>query len=148
MITLTICIGLVLLAGLNAFFGLPSNDWILPKDRELFLPPIFKSEGFYRSFLINITFASIATAATGFQYVRYTRFFMWNDPLLAIFSNLVLCVFAAISLRSDSTETRGRRRAKMLMILFGIGAGLFVYSVSTAIPASIEQESAKNTSRH
>ena len=135
MITLTICVVLILLAGLNAFVGLPSNDWtILSKDRELFLPPILKSEGFYRSFLINITFASIATAAPGFQYVKYTRFFMWNDPLLAIVANFVLCIFVAISLRSDSIEIRWGRRAKMLVILFGVGALLFIYSVSTAIP--------------
>jgi hypothetical protein len=145
LITLTICISLIVLAALNAFFGQSSSDWVLPEDRELYFPPFLKSEGFYRSFLINLTFASIATAANGFQHVRYTQFLMWNDPLLAILFNLVLCIFAAVSLRSDSREVRGKGRIGWLVFLFLIGTALFIYSVSTALQSPKAESSAKPT---
>ena len=147
MITLSICLSLLLLAFLNAVFAQPSSDLVLPVDRELYFPPFLKSEGFYRSFLINVTFAGIATAANGFNYVKYSQFLMVFDPLLAILLNLTLGIIAAISLRSDSRELLSRQRIIWVVIFLFIGILLFVFSVSTAIPADQEISKSKVTAQ-
>ena len=54
MITFSICISLVILAVIAAIFSSRSSDWVLPADRNLYFPPFFKSEGFYRAVLINL----------------------------------------------------------------------------------------------
>lgn len=147
MITLSICLSLLLLAFLNAVFAQPSSDLVLPVDRELYFPPFLKSEGFYRSFLINVTFAGISTAANGFHHVTYSQFLMVYDPLLAILLNLTLGIIAAISLRSDSRELLSRQRITWVVIFLCIGVLLFVFSVSTAIPADQAISKSKATAQ-
>lgn len=133
MITLSICLLLVILALIAAIFSQLSSDLVLPVDRDLYFPPFFKSEGFYRSFLINLSFAGISTAAAAIQFVKYQVFWMMCDPLLAIFLNLFFGLLAALCLRSASSEIESRKRWIWTIILLVVGMMMFGFAVWTAV---------------
>lgn len=132
MLTLSICLLLVILAAINAVFSQPISDWVLPTNHDLYYPPFLKSEGFYRAFLINLSFAAISTAATGIQHVQYETFWMIRDPLLAIFLNLALGLFVAFSLRSEASEPETDNRRWWVRCLFIAAFVLFAFSAWTA----------------
>lgn len=136
MITFSICVSLVILALIAAIFAQQSSDWVLPKDREMYFPPFFKSEGFYRSFLINLSFAGISTAAAAIQFVKYKTFWMICDPLLAIFLNLGLGLFASLCLKSESSEIESNKRWVWSIGLLVIGTILFGFAVWTTVSLS------------
>lgn len=133
MITFSICVSLVILALIAAIFAQQSSDWVLPEDREMYFPPFFKSEGFYRSFLINLSFAGISTSAASIQFVKYDSFWMICDPLLAIFLNLGLGLFAALCLKSESSEIENRKRWGWSIGLLVAGALIFSFAVGTTV---------------
>ncbi len=70
MITFSVCLSLLILAFIAAIFSQQHNDWVLNRDRHLYVPTFFQSEGFYRAFLINVSFAGISTAAGNAMQVR------------------------------------------------------------------------------
>ena len=118
MITLSICLSLIILALLAAVFSQQSSDWVLPNDLDMYFPPFFKSEGFYRAFLINLSFAGISTAASAIQFVTYTSFWTLCDPFLAILMNLGLGLFASMSLKSETKGfTSGERKTWTIWVL-------------------------------
>lgn len=127
---MSICLVLVLLAAINAICSQPTDDWVLKKDQDLFYPTFLASEGFVRSFLINVCFASISTAATAFQNVDYTSFWLIRDPLLAIFLALSLGFVLSFLLRSNSNEPVSNRPRRIAW-LCGLTLGLFAFSVWT-----------------
>lgn len=133
MLTFSICLLLVILAIINAVFAQQTSDWVLPANRDLYYPPFLKSEGFYRAFLINLSFAGISVAATGIQHVRYVEFWMISDPLLAIFLNLGVGLFVAISLKSESAEISTDNRRWWVRCLLAVGLLLFAFSVWTSV---------------
>ena len=110
MITFSVCVSLILLAVIAAIFSQQHSDWVLDIDRHRFFPPFFKSEGFYRAFLINLSFAGVSTAAGALQNVKYVLFWMICDPFLAILLNLGLGLFAALSLTAETKEFRTTER--------------------------------------
>lgn len=133
MITLSICLLLVILALIAAIFSQLSSDLVLPADRDLYFPPFFKSEGFYRSFLINLSFAGISTAAAAIQFVKYREFWMVCDPQLAIFLNLFFGLLAALCLRSASSEIESRKRWTWTAILLIVGVLMFGFAAWTTV---------------
>ncbi|MGA2443674.1 MAG: hypothetical protein ACLQNE_39125 [Thermoguttaceae bacterium] len=133
MITFSICISLVILAVIAAIFSQQPSDWVLPADRDLYFPPFFKSEGFYRAVLINLSFAGISTAAAAIQFVKYSTFWMICDPLLAIFLNLGLGLFAALCLKPESSEMKTLRRWAWAFGLLILGIVLFGFAVWTTV---------------
>ena len=143
MITFSICLSLFILALLAAVFSQQTSDWVLPANRDLYFPPFFKSEGFYRAFLINLSFAGISTAASAIQFVKYSTFWMICDPLLSIFLNLGLGLFVAICLRSESTEIQSRKRWIWAIGLLSTGVVLFAFAAWTTV--SLAQASSAST---
>jgi hypothetical protein len=140
-LTLTICLSLLLLACLNAVFSQSPDDWLLPQDANFYLPPFFTRESFYRTLLINITFGGIAVAANGFQFVSYSAFFMWKDPLLAVLLNLGLGVFAAFALSPAPRDLREHpdRQRWVIGLMFG-GVVLFIFAIATAVKTETKTE--------
>jgi hypothetical protein len=136
MITFSICISLVILALIAAIFSQQPSDWVLPADRDLYFPPFFKSEGFYRAVLINLSFAGISTAAAAIQFVKYTTYWMIRDPLLAIFLNLGLGLVAALCLKSESSEMKTWKRWVWAIGLLILGIALFSFAVWTTVSLS------------
>jgi hypothetical protein len=128
MITLVVCVAFLLLAALNATFSQPPNDFVRGDDGKYFLPPGLKSEGVYRSFVINVAFLGIATV-TGFQFGTSTQFVLSGSALLAIVANLVFGFIAGVCLHSDARPFWGTTRDKMVVgfVLFAIL--LFTFSV-------------------
>jgi hypothetical protein len=135
-ITFSVCVSLIILVLIAAIFGLPSSDWVMPEDRDLYFPSFFKSEGFYRACLINLSFAGISTAAAAIQFVKYAAFWMICDPLLAILANLAFGLFAALSLGSRSSEIRNKKRWWWAISLLVIGFALFIFAVWTTVALS------------
>lgn len=127
---------LVILAVIAAIFAQQSSDWVLPRDRDMYFPPFFKSEGFYRSFLINLSFAGISTAAAAIQFVKYQTIWMICDPLLAIFLNLGLGLFAALCLKSESSEIESKKRWGWSIGLLIAGTLLFGFAIWTTVSLS------------
>lgn len=133
MMTFSVCASLVILAVIAAVFSQQHSDWVLPTDRDAFFPPFFKSEGFYRAVLINLSFAGISTAATALQFGKYMTFWMVRDPFLAILLNLALGLFAALSLRAESTEIKNRTRCAWVIVQSLIGMVFFAFAVWTTV---------------
>ncbi len=136
MITFSICISLVILAVIAAIFSQQPSDWVLPKYRDMYFPPFFKSERFYRAVLINLSFAGISTAAAAIQFVKYTTFWMICDPLLAIFLNLGIGLVAALCLRSESSEMTTPWRWVWAVGLLVMGVALFGFAIWTTVSLS------------
>ena len=136
MITFSICISLVILAVIAAIFSQQPSDWVLPVDRDLYFPPFFKSEGFYRAVLINLSFAGISTAAAAIQFVKYTKFWMIWDPLLAILLSLGLGLLAALCLKSESSEIKTPKRWCWAIGLLVVGILVFIFAVGTTVSLS------------
>ena len=136
MITFSTCICVVLLAFIAATFSQQTSDLVCQSDREFFVPPFFKSEGFYRAFLINLSFAGITTAATSLYTVSNTSFWILRDPMLAIFLNLLVGVLASFSLEVDSDPPKNRPRKCWLTTLLILGILLYSLSVWTAVGKS------------
>lgn len=133
MITFSICMSLLILALLAALISQQTSDWVLPANRDLYIPPFFMSEGFYRAFLINLSFASISTSASAIQFVKYSTFWMICDPMLSIFLNLGLGLFVAICLRSESSEIQSVKRWIWTFVLLIAGAFLFAFAAWTTV---------------
>jgi hypothetical protein len=132
-ITLSVCLYLILLALIAAIFSQQHSDWVLDTDRDKYFPPFLKSEGFYRAFLINLSFAGISTAATAIQHVKYTSFLTLCDPLLAILLNLSLGLFAALSLSAETKPFKRRERRLWTTCLVIIGGMCFAIAVWTTV---------------
>lgn len=129
MITLSVCVSLILLAIIAAVFGQQHSSWVLDTDRDRFFPPFFLSEGFYRAFLINLSFAGISAAAGAVQFVRYASFWMVCDPFLAILLNLSVGLFAALALSADSKEFKSSRRRNWTIVVVAAGVLCFGFAV-------------------
>jgi hypothetical protein len=136
MITFSVLLSLVILALIAAIFSQQPSDWILPADRDMYFPPFFKSEGFYRAFLINLSFAGLSTSAAAIQSVKYTKFWMICDPLFAILLNLAFGLFAALSLKSESSEIPTTRRWAWAISLLIVGVVVFGFAGLTTVELS------------
>lgn len=135
MITFSVCLSLVILALIAAIFSQQHNAWVLNIDHDLYVPPFFLSEGFYRAFLINLSFAGISTAAGAIQHVRYTAFWMLNDPFLAILVNLGFGLLAALVLVADSTAIQSRRRKVWTTVM--VVAGFICFGFAVGVTAKL-----------
>lgn len=142
--TLATCAVFILLAFVAAVFAQAPKDFVLPSDRELYVNPFFRSEGFYRSFLINLSFAGISTAATGAHFNNHQTFWVFLDPTLALVLNLVVGLMASLLLLADSEPLRTQMRGKLVIGLVSIGFFAFIFSVASIDNSSTPQSPSKS----
>ena len=135
-ITLSTSLCVILLAMIAAVFSQPTADLVLESDRNLFLPPFFKQEGFYRAFLINLSFAGITTAATSLYRAVPTTFWIVRDPMLTLFLNLFIGTLASFTLEAEASPPKNKCRFAWLATLLCLGIisyGLSVWAVLGAV---------------
>ena len=108
MLTLSACLCIIILAFINAIFGQPTSDYVQSADRSIYFPPFFRSEGFYRSCLINLSFGGISIATSNLAMIKYDDFFILRDPALGIFMNMGFGIIVSLILVSSPDPPRKR----------------------------------------
>lgn len=129
--TIAVCLAFIIFAAMSAFYSQSPSDFVLDDDKELFLPPVIKAEGLYRSFVINVAFLGIATVIGGFQFGSSSHFDISGVSLMALAANLAWGGIAAVCLHADSSqEVRPKRRLWVISFVV-IGLLLFVGAVAS-----------------
>jgi hypothetical protein len=136
-LTVIVCVVFLLLAGINAYFSQPPNDFVLPDDYEHFIPTTFKSEGFYRAFVINVAFLGIATVTSKFQYGDPKGFSIPVPAMLALVSNIAFSCIAASFLKCSSNRIVSGKRIKLVIAMILVSLIVYAFSVYALVGDNI-----------
>lgn len=134
MVTLsTICslLGLALLAAIFAAQGRAIPNTVHWSDRDKFVPWFFRQEKFYRSFVVNLSFAGISLAIVGERPVVTPAFFDWDHASISLVANLLWGILAVALLRDGGDEIVGREWRRVTACL-AVALLVFVFTIAAS----------------